>query len=113
MHRSFVGNTGQATHKALDWRIETSVTKIVNLAWNKCQIVVAFGLLSLQGVAELHAQQSPRTVAQLAGLIEDRISEIEKNATLESAVETPVSLAEELDELKQRSVMLFGEHRKR
>ena len=113
MRKRFVGNRRRETHKVLDRRIETSTTNIVNLAWNKCQIVVAFGLLSLQGVAELHAQQSPRTVAQLAGLIEDRISEIEKNATLESAVETPVSLAEELDELKQRSVMLFGEHRKR
>ena len=85
---------------------------MVNLARNKCQIVVAFGLLSLQVVGELRAQQSPRTVAQLAGLIDVQISQIEKSATLGSAAEIRASLSEELDELQQRSVMLFGEHRK-
>ena len=72
-----------------------------------------FGLLSLPGVPELHAQQSPRTVAQLAELIDAQISQLEKSATLEPAAEVPASLLEELDELKQRSVMLFGERRKR
>jgi hypothetical protein len=89
------------------------MTSIVNLPWSKCQIAVAFGLLSLQGVAELHAQQSPRTAAQLAELIDAQIFQFEKSATLESASEIPPSLTEELDELKQRSVMLFGERRKR
>jgi len=75
-------------------------------------VVVAFGLLSLQGVAELRAQQPPQTVAQLAGLIDAQISEIEKSATMGSAAEIPASLSEELDQLKERSVMLFGERRK-
>src|ERR1700730_9387973 len=112
MRKRFVGNRQRDTHKAPDRRIESSTTNIVNLLWNKCQMVVAFGLLSLQGIACLRAQQRPQTVEHMAGLIDEQISEIEKSATPESAAEIPASLSAELDELKERSVMLFGKRRK-
>jgi hypothetical protein len=61
-------------------------------------------------VFQSFAQQSIKTVAQLVQDIEARLEAMEKSTSAES--ETAASLPEQLEELKQQSVMIFGERRR-
>jgi rubrerythrin len=62
-------------------------------------------------VSESIAEQSIKTVAQLAGEIDAELGVMEKSTTPESVAEIATSLSEQLEEFKQQSVMIFSDHR--
>src|SRR5438477_8740841 len=66
-------------------------------------------LLNCLCLSESLAQQSVKTLAQLAREIDANLEILEKNTTPGSEIAT--SLVEELDEFKQQSVMIFGQRR--
>ncbi len=66
-------------------------------------------LLNCLCLSESIAQQSVKTVAELAREIDVKLEILGKNTTPDSEIAT--SILEELDELKQQSVMIFGQRR--
>jgi hypothetical protein len=82
----------------------------VNLRRSLRQTTTLFALLlNCLCLSQSMAQQSVKTVAQLAHEIDANLEILEKNPSPGSEIAT--SLLEELEEFKQQSVMIFGQRR--
>src|SRR6266513_215932 len=84
---------------------------IVNLYRLARQSTLLTIVLSSSIVSELAAQQSIKTVAQLAREIDANLGLWEKNGADDTA-EIATALSGQLDEFKQQSIMIFGERRR-
>lgn len=87
---------------------------IVKLCRKRCQSAafLATVLVALFSICDLSAQQTPETVAQLVRQIDGQLNAIEQSATSHSAAEMASALSEQIDQLDEKSIMVFGERRK-
>lgn len=92
-----------------------SIRRIVNLRLKRCQTAglitaVTAGLLWACTVC---AEETPQTVAQLVKQIDAQLDELQKNTTSKSRSLITSAFSEEVNQLDDRSVMIFGERRQR
>lgn len=89
--------------------------RIVKLRRRRYQSTASFATvtLALFWICDLSGQQTPQTVAQLVRQIDRQLIAMEQDAPSDSAPALADSLSQQVDELDERSVMIFGQRRQR
>ncbi len=92
-----------------------SIQRIVNLRVKNCQTagLIAAVTLCLLGAGNGRGEENPQTVAQLVKQIDAQLDETQKQTTSKSRPLIASAFSEEISQLDDRSVMIFGARRQR